>query len=231
MSRGYWSRQMRAAGWIWLCGLLFVAAAVLCFRWLAGEVLERESFSWDEPILRAVHNMHTPWLDSAMSAISYVGLPGGTVVTLLVCLWLWYRSRRAAAVALAISFAGAWIIFSSLKLVFTRPRPDLFPLLNMPTDYSFPSGHALTAISLYGFIALLLWQHKQRLWALLSLLFALLICFSRIYLGVHFPSDILGALAVGILWLAVVYIGYRYATGGQQAVPLTSTPQEDNTPH
>src|SRR3954463_11120040 len=195
MSWSYWRKRLAAASWVWLLGLLIVVAAVVGFRWLAGEVLERETFSWDTSILLFAHNMHRPWLDSVMTSLTYIGLPGGAIITLLVCIGLWTQRQHSAAVALAASFIGAFLLYTVLKLIFTRTRPDLFTDIILPTDYSFPSGHALTALTLYSFIALLLLEHRHYLWAVLALLFALLICFSRIYLGVHFPSDILGALA------------------------------------
>src|SRR3954463_10595986 len=103
MSWSYWRKRLAAASWVWLLGLLIVVAAVVGFHWLAGEVLEREKFSWDTSILLFAHNMHRPWLDSAMASMSYIGLPGGWIIALVVCVWLWTQRHHSAAVALAAS--------------------------------------------------------------------------------------------------------------------------------
>jgi undecaprenyl-diphosphatase len=101
-----------------------------------------------------------------------------------------------------------------LKLFFARPRPDVFPPLTVEHSYSFPSGHMMAAVSVYGFIALILWKRRQRLLALMSALLIPVVGFTRIYLGVHYPSDVVGALAVGVAWLFLVYAGYRRESNG-----------------
>jgi undecaprenyl-diphosphatase len=112
-------------------------------------------------------------------------------------------------VALVVCYAGSWLLTDGLKLLFVRPRPDVFPPLTTELGYSFPSGHALTSAALYGFLAFLCWQARRRVWALLLAFFGLWIGASRVYLGVHYPSDVLAASAVGVVWLAVVVLGYR----------------------
>src|SRR3954471_1713910 len=119
-SRSNWSQQLRAAWWVWLLGLVVVIAAVMLFRWLSGEVLARQTIFFDAPILQVAHNLHTPLMDILMTAITNIGLPGGNVVALVVAVWLWWRHRRAAAVAVVVSFVGAWALYTSLKLVYTR---------------------------------------------------------------------------------------------------------------
>ncbi|HMN30850.1 MAG TPA: phosphatase PAP2 family protein [Caldilineaceae bacterium] len=215
---------LRASWRIWLIGLIVVGGATTLFLSLADEVLERDSFRWDAPLMLAVHRLSTPWLDQLLIAITWIGHPGEYLITAICVIWLWRQRLPAASVALVVCMVGAGLLNIWLKLLFARPRPSIFPPVIIDTSYSFPSGHTMGAVALYGFLAYLLWQHKRRVWAVVALLFALLIAFSRIYLGVHYPSDILGALAISVLWLAMVIAGYsyyqrRYGRNAETALP------------
>ena len=103
---------------------------------------------------------------------------------------------------------GNVILNSLLKLLFARPRPNLFPPVVTETSFSFPSGHAMTAVAVYGLLSLLLWQRGRHSWALLAGLWVPLVALSRVYLGVHYPSDVLASLALGTVWLVIVWFGY-----------------------
>jgi undecaprenyl-diphosphatase len=204
------SVALRGSWGIWLLGLAVVGGATSIFLWLAGEVLEQETLPLDVPLMLLIHHLSTPWLDRMLRAVSWIGSPGAFLVTPLAGVWLWRQHRLMAAIALVVSTVGAGLLNIWLKWFFARPRPTLFPPVIMDTSYSFPSGHTMGAVALYGFVAYVLWQQRQRVWALLAVFFALLIALSRIYLGVHYPSDILAALAVTLVWLTLVIIGYRY---------------------
>lgn len=204
-------RRLRESWFIWLLGLVFIGGTTGIFLELAGDVWAKEAFPWDAPLMLAIHQFSWPWLDTLMIIITKIGYPGALVIAPAGAIWLWWRQRqRVAAVALVVSIVGSALLSSSLKVLFARPRPAVFPPLTPETTYSFPSGHALAAVALFGFAAYLLWQQRQQTWALASVLFALLVAFSRIYLGVHYPSDVLGSLSLGLLWLAVIIGGYRY---------------------
>ena len=114
------------------------------------------------------------------------------------------------ALALGVSVAGAGILSATLKLLFARPRPTVFTPLTPEATFSFPSGHTLGAIAFYGLIAYFLWRQDRRISAVLAWVFAFWIALSRIYLGVHYPSDVLGSFTIGLLWLGVVIGGIRY---------------------
>lgn len=197
-------------GWWRIWGLGLAAVALLgIFGALAEDVWMKESFSWDAPLMLAVHRLSAPWLDQFMIFITRIGSPGLYLLTPLTILWLWRRRRHHAAIALAVSVAGAGLLSAALKIIFARPRPAVFPPLTVESTYSFPSGHTLVSIAYFGFIAYLLLQEKHRVAALVASLLAVLIAVSRIYLGVHYPSDVLGSLSIGLLWLGVVVGGYR----------------------
>jgi len=91
-----------------------------------------------------------------------------------------------------------------VKQEFGRPRQHVFPPVDVEHTFSFPSGHTLMAVGVYGFIAVLLWQREHRFLATLSGLWVLIIAISRVYLGAHYPSDVLASLAVGTFMLVIV---------------------------
>ena len=98
-----------------------------------------------------------------------------------------------------------------LKLLFARPRPALFPPLVVESGFSFPSGHVTTSVAVYGLLAVFLWRQGHRGWAIVAAAWVLVVAVSRIYLGVHYPSDTLGSITFASLWLwAVVAIRTRY---------------------
>src|SRR5215211_2654682 len=108
---------------IWVVGLVVVGGATSLFLSLASEVLEQESFSWDAPLMLAIHQLSTPWLDQLMIAVSWIGSPGAYLVTAIVVVWLWRQHQPVAAIALVVSAAGAGLLNTWLKLHFARPRP------------------------------------------------------------------------------------------------------------
>ena len=194
--------------WSVLALLVTVAAAV--FLELAGDVWLKEGFAWDAPLMLAIHRLQTPWLDELMKAITQIGNLGVALVTVLATLWFWRHRRWGELVALLTSVLGAVSLNAVLKIVFARPRPSVFPPLVTEHTYSFPSGHTITAMALYGFLAIILWREHRRIWALLAGALIPLVGFSRIYLGVHYPSDVLGALMLGGLWLLIVVLGLAW---------------------
>ncbi len=143
-----------------------------------------------------------------MRGISFFGSPDVMVPLVLVILVvLAGMGIRRQAILLITTLTGAALLESSLKLIFHRVRPEPFFGLAVPNSYAFPSGHAMVALCFYTALA---WIISDRLatrwlrvvvWAVAAFLVGL-IGFSRIYLGVHYPSDVLGGYAAGALWMA-----------------------------
>lgn len=186
--------------------LVIISGLTVVFLSLAGNLSQGKTFSWDAPFMLKVHSLSQPWLDFVMLGITHTG---GAFVALSFAVslyWLYKSENYDLFWGAAISFLGAISINSFLKLFFARPRPTIFPPLTAVHTYSFPSGHTVAAISLYGFLAFALWQMGKKWQAALATSWVLLIALSRVYLGVHYPSDVLGALAFGGIWLlGVIY--------------------------
>ena len=130
-----------------------------------------------------------------------------TVMTLAVAAYLWFRRLRIWTVTLMLAVFGGMALNFLLKNLFLRPRPHFNDRILTLTSYSFPSGHTMMATVFYGTLcALALSQVRRWQWRLLAILGAallvLLVGFSRIYLGAHFLSDVLAAIAEGLAWLA-----------------------------
>ncbi len=199
-------------------GLAIAAAAMLLFVWLGEEILEGETRAVDLWIRDTIHGHVVPGLTTVMVAASRWGSPGvlavfGVVAALVFLLEGW----RRGAVLVLITMAGAAMLDVLLKQVYGRTRPSpLFDFYPLPHSYSFPSGHALFATCFFGGVAVLA-SHRFRhpaaevaVWIVAVLAIAL-IGISRIYLGVHYPSDVLGGLAAGAVWVATVAFGDRLA--------------------
>jgi undecaprenyl-diphosphatase len=190
----------------WLLGLSFILVLVGVFTDLAEDVWFREGFSWDAPIILAIHQAGSPFLDTVMRVITQAGEVGAIAVAVLSAVWFVWKNRRVDAFAIMVSLGGAIALNTLLKFLLARPRPALFPPLVTESGFSFPSGHVTASVAVYGFLAVLLWRSKHRFWALISSSLVLIVALSRIYLGVHYPSDTLGAMIFTSLWLMVVFV-------------------------
>jgi undecaprenyl-diphosphatase len=189
--------------------LLLLFAGVLiplvAFGLLAEDV-EEGGLPWDQPVLRAIHRYATPARDRAMILISRIGFQWGSIplaVVVFVGLVLTRRWRSARFFAVAVG--GAMLVDTSAKLLFHRVRPALWVSLVRETSYSFPSGHAMGTMALSATLVVLTWPTRARWWVMaLGVAFVLLVGFSRMYLGVHYPSDVLAGWAAALAWVSGV---------------------------
>ncbi|MEP0903328.1 phosphatase PAP2 family protein [Nodosilinea sp. FACHB-13] len=192
-----------AVGLLWLGTCLLI---LLGLANLAEEVLEREAFFFDESVLLWINQFATPTLDRVMLMFTRLGDPS-TVVP-LTCIGfsgLWLRHHRSVAIAFAINCVGGAVLSTGLKLLFSKDRPALWPQIITETTYSFPSGHALGSMVLYGFSAYLLARRfpKQKLIIYAGAVVLIGgIGLSRLYLGVHWPTDVLAGYGIGFLWIS-----------------------------
>lgn len=141
-------------------------------------------------------------LITGMQWITWVGDQSQrSVLMVMAALFLWWKKRPKAALVMAIAPALASVTSSILKEAFSRPRPSLVPHLDHVTNLSFPSGHAVNSVAVFVLAALLLPAARRCLWLVLAFVMAAAICLSRMMLGVHYPSDILGGVLIGAAWV------------------------------
>jgi undecaprenyl-diphosphatase len=192
-----------------------VAGGILAFLMLTGEVLEGETHAFDERILlslRQATDLAIPvapyWVTHAVDDITALG--GVTVLslmTILATLYLLISRQPAIAAFMFLSVLGGWLVSNALKLGVGRARPDIVPHLVDVSDLSFPSGHAMLSAVTYLTLAAILSRAEQyrstRIFLMAAGIFlTLIIGLSRIYLGVHYPTDVLGGWCAGAVWAA-----------------------------
>ncbi|MGA7952578.1 MAG: phosphatase PAP2 family protein [Gloeobacterales cyanobacterium] len=198
----YLASLMAALGTV---GLAVCMVILLGLSKLFQEVWEKEAFSLDTTLLLQIHHWANPVLDRVMLGLTQLGNPGFIVGVVIGSLsWLWWKQKRTAAQLFAIACLGALALNTGLKLFFAKPRPTLWAYLITEKTFSFPSGHALGSMVIYGFLAYLLASYLPRFSLLIYTATGGLIAaigLSRLYLGVHWPSDVLAGYAVGFLWL------------------------------
>ena len=200
--------------------LLLLLCALAFFGWLAHEVLQGRTQAFDERWRAAVHACANPVLTLALRCVTVIGAPGFGVALAAALFWmLWKAHNRHAALLIVVTGGGAAVLDQVLKRTFERPRPEPFFGLAKPDSWSFPSGHALFSMSFYLLLAWLLHARLGPLARVIAwssaLALALLIGFTRVYLGVHYPSDVLGGYAVGGAWMLAVTLGDRWGRSRQ----------------
>lgn len=191
----------------------FFIVATLLFGILADKVTESATASLDTSALLWINSHTSAGLDVFFVTITDLG-GAIAVASISLALVIYYivKKRYHRAVFVAAAVGGAALLNLLLKLVFERERPDLWEVLITETSFSFPSGHAMASSALALTIVALAWKTKWR-YAIVfaACLYGLLIGFSRLYLGVHFPTDIIGGWIVSAAWVAVVTaIMYTY---------------------
>ncbi len=198
-----------------VAGLLPAILALLFFAFLTFEVRRGDTAAFDNNIRAAVHAHATPARTGLMRGISRVGEPALLIDTgaAVIVLLLIFRRWRIALLVLT-SLIGSELLDQALKFSIRRPRPPVFFGLRQPLGYSFPSGHSLVSCAVFGAIAVFAAsriRNRTVRWlcylALAIPVFA--IGFSRVYLGMHYPTDVLGGYAAAIVWLTLVELMFR----------------------
>ena len=204
--------RLRRLGLPLLGALLALALSLWAFGAIVDEqILEGETRT-DERLAVWLHGRATEPLTDVFRAVTRLGnFITLFAVTLVAVVIFWRRRERIDAAFVALAALGAQVLSTGMKLGFRRDRPFFPDPLATESTFSFPSGHALVSLAVYGSIALVLARrlssHTER--ALLlgaAALLVIAIGFSRLYLGVHFLSDVLAGYAAGAAWLALLYV-------------------------
>src|ERR671914_2081168 len=171
----------------------------------------------DEGLRGALHSRASPGLTRFMIVVSRFGGPSWLVpIGIALALAFLIHGWRRGALLIIVTLSGAGLLNTLLKQSFARTRPEAFFDYPLPLSQSFPSGHAIFAASVFGGLAVLLSDRirnksLQVLVWVVALALILLVGTSRVYLGVHYPSDVLAGYAVAVFWVAGVALGDRIA--------------------
>ena len=192
-----------------VAGLALSWLVLWSFAELADEVMEGESRRIDSTVLLTIDRNTPAWLETPMLAVTALGYYYVVIPVLLVAVGMFLRyGRRLSALLLTVATCGSVLLTTVLKVVFERARPELVDSGYTATFYSFPSGHATVAVGFYGTLTLLVAYNLRgpARWfvAALGIALILLIGFSRLYLGVHYPTDILAGYLSALLWISTV---------------------------
>lgn len=185
---------------ILLTGIFF---SLLIFEQLAVAIWQNpESFSWDKSLLLRVHAIASPPLDWFVPLLTKLGVFWGVFPVMLVVSPILFRQQRwRSLIYLITTIAGSWIVCLTAKTLLHRERPHLWDDVFLPSDYSFPSGHAMSSMTLALALVILTWGSRWCQWVLLAGIgYVLAIGWTRLYLGVHFPSDVLAGWLAAIAW-------------------------------
>jgi undecaprenyl-diphosphatase len=204
---------------IWLFVGLGACVLLLVFLSLAGEVTEGDTQAFDTKILRALRNPDDPsrpigpaWIESSLLDLTAIG--GPTVLALVVLSvvgFLLLQTRYRTALFVVLTAISGELINAALKHAFNRPRPSVVPHLRAVYTTSFPSGHAMESAIVYLTLgAILMRVAERRLTKIYCLGIAMLLTGlaggSRVYLGVHYPTDVIGGWIIGFVWASVCWL-------------------------
>jgi undecaprenyl-diphosphatase len=199
-------------------GLIAAALALALFSWLGREILTGVTPGVDDRLRTALHALATPQLTMVMIAASLYGGPAWLApIGIVLALVFLARGWRRGALLVIVTMAGAGLLDTMLKQTFARARPAAFFDYPVPVSHSFPSGHAFFAASFFGGLAVLISGRVRNralravIWVI-ALGLILLIGLSRVYLGVHYPSDVFAGYAAAVVWVAGVAFGDRLAS-------------------
>ena len=220
--------------------IFIVAASSFLFLKLVSEMREGETLAADEAILLALRDpsdpsnpIGPPWIEVMFRDLTSLGSPSVlALVTIAAVGYLWLDRKRGTALFLVLAVLGGAALETLLKLGFARPRPELVSHLVDVNSFSFPSGHATMSTVTYLTLGVLLARVQERrrmkLYLLtVATLVALLVGVSRIYLGVHWPTDVLAGWCIGaawalVCWLAATWLQRRGAIEGSGSQEVRS---------
>jgi len=193
-------------------GFVALLACLLVFGAIAEDIHEQEASALDAIATPLLHGLSSPALDAVMNGITALGSPIVVVpLFLLAVVLLTWNGHRREALFLTVLMVGSLVLNQSMKLIFQRPRPQL-DWAKVQPEYSFPSGHAMNSLVFYVGLALVVWAVWGRRAGITAMaaafVLSLLIGISRIYLGYHYFTDVVGGFLAGAAWLIIVVAAF-----------------------
>ena len=198
---------LRRYGWLLMIVFIGLLLPMWGFAELAEDIHEQEAIPFDEPILRFAHHLARDGFDEFFVVISKLGYGYGVVpFDVVFVLWLTLLRRFRESTFAFLALGGSALLNVAAKHGFARARPSLWDSIAPESTFSFPSGHAMGSATLACVLILLAWPTRWR-WPLtiVAIAFVIAVGLSRVYLGVHYPSDILGGWAAALAWTVTCY--------------------------
>ena len=214
-----WTAALRSLA----AGVATVVILAILFVVLGDVIVEDKRVALDRSVDGEVHELASHNLTTAMRWVTDLGAAPITVIVFLGMIgWLLWRHRKRDAVLVTISWFGAQLLDFSLKDVYHRNRPELFSPFVHTTGYSFPSGHTTTALVTYGLLAYLV-VHLLHGWVrvvpvLVAIALVVAVAFSRVYLGAHYFTDVLGSVLMGGAWLRASLLAWTHLDRPREVV-------------
>lgn len=203
-SRETWARLIAGLVIAFMAGAIVAIGVKDSGGWVAGT-------RWDLRVLQHARASLPTWADALLLAIPWLGT-NITIFALLVpfAVWLHRRQRADIVAQLGAAAVGNYLLNLITKSAFGRPRPSLWPRRGEYMWASYPSGHMIAMLSVLLFAAWLLYRERRQIWAYCAWLpaFAATL-YSRLYLGVHWPTDVVGGLAIGFVWFLALWLTFR----------------------
>lgn len=211
-------RSVKSFRFLAIFSLVLMAFALLLDLVVYGtwkNFLRPHVVSFDSTIINAIRIHTSEMLSQVMILITECGsfefyvTVGGVIV-----IWLCLKKRILEGIMLVVCSGGSGLMTLLIKSIVMRFRPDMMPIIT-ETGYSFPSGHSVTAVCFYGYLAFLYWAYGKsallrRVGIIGAAIMILGIGISRIYLGVHFPTDVIGGYIGGLMWLSLSILFLDY---------------------
>jgi undecaprenyl-diphosphatase len=205
-----------------LVGAIVILALIWIFATLAGEVMEGDTRQFDEWVLGALREPADPgllrgpkWLASGAQDLTALGSPTVLGLTVLVVTgYLFLHGLYRNGMFIFVASVGGWVLNWLLKAAFARSRPDIVPHLREVMSSSFPSGHALTSAAVYLTLGALLMRIADGRLAkyyciAIAMLLTVLVGSSRVFLGVHYPTDVVAGWLIGLSWALLCWVVER----------------------
>ncbi|WP_310357147.1 phosphatase PAP2 family protein [Neobacillus drentensis] len=190
--------------------------SIIGFSLISLLISDQKIIQFDRAIINSVQGLESTFLTKVMKFFTFIGSAPFVIMLSLLLLFFLYKvlHHRFELILFVAAIAGSAILNGILKHLFQRVRPDFHRLINIE-GYSFPSGHAMNAFTVYNIISFLLWRHiPSKLGRVMLILFSIVMILtigvSRIYLGVHYPSDIVGGYFASGFWVTTAIMFFQY---------------------
>lgn len=188
--------------------VLLLLLSLIVFIYAARMVFIKKEYAFDEAAFNTLASYITPARTSFMSVITLLGKHTLLIpFNILLLIYFLYKKRKWFAIRIASLALSSLLLELILKSVFQRERPPV-PVIEKVSGFSFPSGHALIGVVFYGLLIYVIWKEVKQRWLCLAITFliialVLIISFSRVYLRVHYASDVIAGLCIGFIWLVL----------------------------